>query len=365
MLLLILFGFLAGLVTVAAPCILPVLPIVLSSSVAGGKWRPVSLILGLIGSFSLFTLAITQLVALAGISPSALRLVAVGILALLGLGMILPGWNARIEALLGRLPGLVNQRERSGWLGGLLTGASLGLVWAPCAGPVLAAITTLAATQRVTLDAVAITVAYAAGVGAPLLAISYGGRSILRRVPALGRQSAHLQRIFGAVMVVTALLIAFNVDTAVTVWATGALPSDWTNRIQAFEDTQVARQQLDRLTGRAADRRSCRRPPVRARMPPPLRPADQVTAAMSDTTSGEGVASPSPAPSGRKRPGHGALPRRQPHLCPQPDPAWPPQELQPKPPRRPQPPRSPRWRCLISARRRTSPVSPTGSTLRR
>src|SRR5919199_412418 len=143
MLILVAFAFLAGFVTILTPCILPILPIVLSSSVASGRSRPLGVILGLVLSFSVFTLAISQLVALLGLSANVLRLVAVVVIALLGLAMIVPALNTRLELLLSGLPGMVRQGNRSGLGGGFVMGVSLGLVWAPCAGPILAAITTL------------------------------------------------------------------------------------------------------------------------------------------------------------------------------------------------------------------------------
>ena len=138
--------------------------------------------------------------------------------------MIVPTFRDRLERLFTALPGLAPKQQGTGWWGGLLTGAALGLVWAPCAGPVLAAITTLAATSRVTSQVVAVTAAYALGVGVPLLAIAYGGQAAIRRVPALSRRSLGIQRVFGGLMLVMALLIAFNADVALTVWATSAFP---------------------------------------------------------------------------------------------------------------------------------------------
>ena len=114
MIILILFSLLSGLVTVLSPCILPVLPIVLSSTLTGGKRRPLGVVSGLIISFSIFTLAISQIVSLLGISANILRILAVVIIGILGLGLILPGLNELIEKLFSRLPGLVKQGEQQG-----------------------------------------------------------------------------------------------------------------------------------------------------------------------------------------------------------------------------------------------------------
>jgi cytochrome c biogenesis protein CcdA/thiol-disulfide isomerase/thioredoxin len=249
MIILILFSLLSGLVTVLSPCILPVLPIVLSSTLTGGKRRPLGVVTGLIVSFSIFTLAISQIVSLLGISANVLRIVAVVIIGILGLGLILPGLNQLIERLFSRLPGLVKQGEQqgSGFGSGLITGASLGLIWAPCAGPILAAVTTLAATQSVTLGSVVVVVSYAIGSGIPLLAIAYGGRNLMQRVPFLVNNARKVQQTFGVVMIITALLIAFNVDTMVTAWVTDMVPSSWTAQLNQFESNPVVSKQLNNL----------------------------------------------------------------------------------------------------------------------
>src|ERR1700761_5579446 len=105
MLILVLVAFIAGLVTVLSPCILPILPIVLGSSVNGGKSRPLGVVIGLIISFSIFTLAAAQIVALLHLSPAVLRDLAIVIIAVLGISLIIPAFNQWMERLFSRLPG--------------------------------------------------------------------------------------------------------------------------------------------------------------------------------------------------------------------------------------------------------------------
>jgi cytochrome c biogenesis protein CcdA/thiol-disulfide isomerase/thioredoxin len=249
MLLLLLVAFAAGIVTVLSPCILPVLPIVLGSSVTGGKARPVGVVTGLIISFSLFTLAAAQIVALLHLSANTLRLVAVVIIALLGLTLLVPAFTEWFERLFSAVPGLAPTGRHSGFWGGLLTGATLGLVWSPCAGPVLAAVTTLAATQQVTASTVAVIVAYALGAGGPMLVIAYGGRALAQRSRGLARYGGRVQQGFGALMLVTAALMVFNLDVQFTVWATTAWAPAWTNALQSIEQIDAVKTQLNALTG--------------------------------------------------------------------------------------------------------------------
>jgi cytochrome c biogenesis protein CcdA/thiol-disulfide isomerase/thioredoxin len=251
MVILVLFSILSGIVTVLSPCILPVLPIILSSSTASGKARPFGVIAGLIISFSVFTLAISRIVSLLGLSATVLRLAAVILIGLLGLGMVIPAFNGWIENRLSFLPGLAsrgpNRATGTGFWPGFLTGTGLGLIWAPCAGPILAAVTTLAATQTVTFGAVVVVIAYALGAGIPLLAISYGGRALANRIPVLTRNLQRVQQGFGVAMILTAVLIGFGADTMVTTWVTNLVPASWTVSLNSFETSPAVSQALGQL----------------------------------------------------------------------------------------------------------------------
>lgn len=251
MLVLVVFAFVAGLVTILSPCILPVLPVVLSSSVAGGRKRPLGVIVGLVFSFAFFTLVVSQVVIALNLPATALRVAAVVALAVLGIATAVPALNARMEAWLSRLSGGAagQPARRADWWGGLLTGASLGAVWTPCVGSIVAAVISLTASRQVTWDAAALVVAYAVGVGVPLLAVAYGGRAVMARTRLLSRHLGRVQQGFGVVMVATAALIALNVDVAVTAWATQSLPEGWTARLSRIEEAEEVRGALDRLTG--------------------------------------------------------------------------------------------------------------------
>jgi cytochrome c biogenesis protein CcdA/thiol-disulfide isomerase/thioredoxin len=249
MVIVILFAALSGLVTVLSPCILPILPVVLSSSANQGKARPVGVIAGLILSFSVFTLLVSRLVALLGLSANTLRLAAVVIIGLLGLSMIVPVLNTWVEKAFSLLPGLApqNRQAGAGFGAGFLTGTSLGLIWAPCAGPILAAVTALVATQTISWGTVLVVVAYAIGSGVPLLAIAYGGRALIHHIPFLTRNLLRVQQTFGIVMVLTAGLIAFNADTLVTARVTAMIPASWNTALDSFETSPAVSQQLGQL----------------------------------------------------------------------------------------------------------------------
>ena len=164
MIILIAFAFLAGVVTILSPCILPILPIILSSTIGGkntGKSRPLGVVTGFILSFTLFTLFLSTIVKISGISADALRFVSVAVIALFGLSLLLPQFQVLVERLFSKLAGFVpNSQGRTGFGGGLLIGFSIGLLWTPCVGPILASVISLAITGTVTFDAFLITLAY-------------------------------------------------------------------------------------------------------------------------------------------------------------------------------------------------------------
>ena len=142
-------AFVSGLITIAAPCIWPLLPIVLSASSTGGRRKPLGITLGIIFTFGLLTLSLSYLVKIIPFDTNILRLIAVLVIAFLGLSLLIPRISAKLETYASRLSGKLNlgSQTESGFLGGFVTGAALGIVWTPCAGPILATIIALSATQ--------------------------------------------------------------------------------------------------------------------------------------------------------------------------------------------------------------------------
>jgi len=212
MMILLFFAFLSGIVTILSPCILPVLPIVLSGAV-GGKRRPLGVITGFIASFSIFTLLLSTLVKVLNIPPDTLRYSAVVLLVLFGTVMIAPPLRNRFELLASRLTGRKGTgKQRTGFTGGVLTGASLGLVWTPCVGPIMASVISLAITRNVDGGSVLIILAYSFGTAIPMFAVMTGGRKLIGRFPALTGNPEKLLKIFGTLMIMVGLSIGFGLD---------------------------------------------------------------------------------------------------------------------------------------------------------
>jgi cytochrome c biogenesis protein CcdA/thiol-disulfide isomerase/thioredoxin len=212
MFILIFFAFLSGIVTILSPCILPILPIVLSGSV-GGKRRPLGVITGFILSFSVFTLLLSVLVQLLNIPADALRFLAVGLLIAFGLVMLVPKLRLLFEIFASKMVKQGNNKKpSSGFSGGVVVGFSLGLVWTPCVGPIMASVISLAITSSIDGGAVLIILAYALGTSIPMMAIMKGGRSLIKRFPSLSANTAKIQQGFGVLMILVGLSIGFGID---------------------------------------------------------------------------------------------------------------------------------------------------------
>src|SRR6476661_3972173 len=173
MLILVPIAFAAGVITVFTPCILPVLPIVLAGG-AGSKRRPYAIAAGLVTTFTAFLLAGAWLWGLLGIGKQHQIQIGAVLLGILALTLLIPRlgeWTERPLAFMTRF--------RFGDLGGgFLLGAALGLVFIPCGGPVLAAVTSVAGGHRVGGETVVVALAYALGAAVPMLLIAHGSRRI-------------------------------------------------------------------------------------------------------------------------------------------------------------------------------------------
>lgn len=156
--------------------------------------------------------------------PNVLRTSAAIILLGFGLLMIFP---APFEWLTSRLGGLSNSSATTDLsnLGGFVLGTTLGLVWTPCAGPVLGSILTVVATSKDTAWASVLLIAYTIGAAIPMLAIAYGGQTVSTRVRSISRIAPRLQQAFGIVVIGFAIASYFQYDTLIVAWLTGFYPS--------------------------------------------------------------------------------------------------------------------------------------------
>jgi cytochrome c biogenesis protein CcdA/thiol-disulfide isomerase/thioredoxin len=249
MILLVLFAFVAGAGTALSPCVLPVLPALLASAGSGGRRRPLGVIAGLTATFTIAIVALASLVDGVGLPGGTVRTIAVVVLLGFGVALLVPSLAARVEAPLSRLARFGPRGRGEGFWSGVLVGAGLGFVYAPCAGPILAAVVSVSATQGASGELVAVALGYAAGSALVLLLIAYGGRRLLDRLRAAGRGPV-VQRVLGAVMVATAVAVATDVDVRFQTALADDFPEVVVNPTRALERSDAVEDRLADLRGR-------------------------------------------------------------------------------------------------------------------
>ncbi len=253
MFLLIAFSFLAGVVTVLSPCILPLLPIILSSSDKTGRQKPLGVVTGFVLSFTFFTLFLSSLVKVFNLPADNLRAFSIVILILFGVSLLIPKVQLWLEILFSRLANyLPTVKGSPNFVGGLLVGFSLGLLWTPCVGPILASVISLSITGTVSAESTLITLAYALGTALPMLAIMLAGSTALQKVPWLVKNTGKIQKAFGILMIFTALGIFFNVDRKFQSYILRTFPN-YGLGLTKFEDNDKVREALQQINQKPID----------------------------------------------------------------------------------------------------------------
>ena len=239
MLLLLGVAFVAGIVTALSPCVLPVLPIVLAGGATGGSRRPFAVVAGLVVSFTVFSLTAATLLTALGLPDDLLRNLAIAVVVVVGLGLLWP----RLGDLLGRPFYALARRPPSDTGGGFVLGLSLGLLFTPCAGPFIAAVATVAATQDLTLSAFAITLAYGLGAGLVLLGFALAARRGLS-LPGARAHAPAIRRALGAAVLALAVLMVLGVDKKLQTQV-----PEYTRSLQGLEESAAAQGELEDLVG--------------------------------------------------------------------------------------------------------------------
>lgn len=252
MLSLALIGLVGGLITGISPCILPVLPVIFFSGTQGKRdaddgavavstkrevRRPYRVIGGLVLSFSLVTLAGSALLSLLHLPQDVIRWVALAALVAIGLGLIFPRFEQLLERPFARIP----QKQIGTRASGFGLGLALGVLYVPCAGPVLAAIVVAGATANIGLPVVVLTVFFALGTAVPLLFFALAGQRVAQRVSAFRRRQSQIRLIAGIVTLLLAVALVFNLPAALQ----RAIP-DYTSSLEnKLGSDQKVQQALD------------------------------------------------------------------------------------------------------------------------
>jgi cytochrome c biogenesis protein CcdA/thiol-disulfide isomerase/thioredoxin len=250
-LLLLLFALLAGAGTAITPCVLPVVPALLAASGAGGRRRPLGIVLGLGITFTIAIDVLTQAERAVGLTGSAARDVAIVVLIAFGVVLLIPELAQRIQAPMSRLARFGPKTRGDGFLTGLAVGGALGFVCAPCAGPILAGVISVAnSSGGATFDSTLTAVAYSVGLCLVMLIYAYGGRWALAKIKGAAK-GYRVERALGVVLLITGIALVFNVDTKLTNLISkheNSLPGVFVDPTRGLEASKTGQKALGTLT---------------------------------------------------------------------------------------------------------------------
>ncbi len=227
-------AFVAGVITVLSPCVLPLLPMILATTTQDGRARPFGVILGFVAAFSMATLALSALVRAVGVPPDINRTLSAIVLVLLGLVLVVPALQLQFERLAGSIGRRAPVAAGNGFGGGLAVGVGLGLAWTPCVGPIMASVITLALNQAVGPGAIGITLAFSLGTALPMAAVLVGGRRLVRRLDWFQRNAKGIQRAFGLVLLITGVGIWLGWDRSIQIVLLDWFPG-WEGALTGWE----------------------------------------------------------------------------------------------------------------------------------
>ena len=223
------FGYLAGLLTLINPCVVPVLPIVLATALQASKWGPAALAAGM--SLSFVTLGVTVAAFGHALGIDEQMVANAGAVLMIGFGLVLlvprfsEGFATATGGFAARADAEIDQLDRGSLRGQFLAGILLGAVWSPCVGPTLGGAISLASSGQSLGWATAIMISFAAGVSTILLGLGYGAQSFLKGRQAMMRQIAVAARpVMGIIFVLVGIGILFKVHHMIEIWALDVLP---------------------------------------------------------------------------------------------------------------------------------------------
>lgn len=225
----IVLGYLAGLLTLINPCVVPVLPIVLASSLHRHRLAPAALAAGMSAAFVALGLAVSALGPALGVYPEDLAGAAALVMIAFGIVMLVPalgrGFQTATAGFAARADGGIDAVTGQGLLGQAAAGALLGAVWSPCIGPTLGGAIALAASGGNLWQAGAVMLAFAAGVSTLILGLAYGARAAMqRRQAALRALAARSRPVMGVVLIAVGLALATGLHHRIERWAIETLP---------------------------------------------------------------------------------------------------------------------------------------------
>ena len=223
------WAYLAGVLTLVNPCVLPLVPIVIAAAFQSSRFGPAMLAVGLTLSFGVVGVAVVAFGHLAGIDGEQVSRAAAVLMVLFGLVLLYPRAQtlfARAAApLADRAGGRLDRLNDSGAAGQLVVGALLGVVWSPCVGPTLGGAIGLAASGEGLLHAGVTMVAFGAGISTVLAGLAYGSRELLvSRRRRLAAWMPWAKPIMGTALLLVGLAVFFHIERVVETWLLDLMP---------------------------------------------------------------------------------------------------------------------------------------------
>ncbi|NNJ68100.1 MAG: cytochrome c biogenesis protein CcdA [Boseongicola sp.] len=225
----LILGYVAGLLTLINPCVLPILPIVLATSLQAGRAGPLVLAAGMSLSFVTLGLFVAVLGRTFGITEDTVSNVAAVLMIGFGVVLLVPrlsaGFATATAGVATSADSGMDQIDRDGLTGQFTAGVLLGAVWSPCIGPTLGGAISLASQGDSLPRAGAIMVTFALGVSTIILALGYGAQSVIRKRQAMMRRLAFAARpIIGVVFIAVGVAILLKFHHVLEIWALDTLP---------------------------------------------------------------------------------------------------------------------------------------------
>ena len=214
------FAFVAGLLSILSPCVLPLIPIVLGTALSEHRFGPVALALGVAVSFTIIGIFVATIGFAAGIDTDVFQKAAAVMLILIGIVLLVPALQMRFATAAGPIGSLAQEKfggfNAAGLLGQFGVGLLLGAVWSPCTGPTLGAASLMAAQSKSLWLVAAVMLAYGIGAGLPMMALGFLSRETLMRWKGgLLNAGKGLKQAMGVVLLALGLLMLSGTDRQV------------------------------------------------------------------------------------------------------------------------------------------------------
>lgn len=225
----LLLGYVAGLLTLINPCVLPVLPIVLTTALQAHRLGPLALAGGMSAAFVVLGLSVTVAGRSLGLTEDTVAQAAAVLMMIFGAVLLVPGidrgFALATAGVASHADAGLDRVDRSGLGGQLIGGMLLGAVWSPCVGPTLGGAISLASQGQSIGWAGAVMLSFAAGLSTVILALGYGARAALARRRALMQRIAERSKpLMGFVFLAVGLMIFFQLHHLVEAWLLDLMP---------------------------------------------------------------------------------------------------------------------------------------------